>query len=94
MSKNMNADTVRSRIKRNSITTFNASTHSQIETAEKYMAETITQMAKIKILLSTSKFIQLANSMIEDISHQENLVEFKKNLMVAIDFVLHSSADL
>ena len=63
--ENSNTNTVSSRIKRKNITAFNASTHSPIETAEKYMAEAIIQMAKIKSPLSISACIQLADSMIE-----------------------------
>ena len=77
VSENINTEIVRSRIKQKNSTVFNASTHSLIETAEKYMAEISIQMAEIKSPLSISAYIQLANSMIEGTSHQEKLVEFK-----------------
>ena len=64
VSEHISCETVRSRIKRRNITGKNDSTCSPIANAEKYIAETIIQMAKIKRPLSVSACIQLANSMI------------------------------
>ena len=78
VSEKISCETVRSRIKRKNITGMNDSTYSPIAEAEKYIAETIIQMAKIKCPLSVSACIQLANSMISGTTHQKKLVEFKK----------------
>ena len=52
VSENISAETVRSRIKRKNITGKHQGTYSPIAEAEKYIAETIIQMAKIKSPLS------------------------------------------
>ena len=76
--EHISSETVRSRMKRNNITGKNDCINSPIAAAEKYIAETIIQMAKIKRPLSVSACIQLANSMISGTTHQKKLVEFKK----------------
>ena len=76
--EHISSETVRSRIKRKNITGINDCNFSPIAAAEKYIAETIIQMAKIKRPLSVSACIQLANSMITGTTHQKKLVEFKK----------------
>ena len=78
VSEHISCETVRSRIKRGNITGKNDSTSSPIANAEKYIAETIIQMSKIKRPLSVSACIQLANSMISGTTHQKKLMEFKK----------------
>ena len=79
VSDKISCETVRSRIKRKNISGNNESTYSPMAEAEMYIAETIIQMAKIKIPLSVvSACIQLANSMISGTTHQEKLVKFKR----------------
>ena len=78
VSEKISCETVRSRIKRKNITGNNQGTYSPIAEAEKYIAETIIQMAKIKAPLSVAACIQLANSMISGTTHQRKLVEFKR----------------
>ena len=78
VSGHISCETIRSRIKRNNITGINNSTYSPIANAEKYIAETIIQMAKIKRPLSVSTCIQFADSMISGTAHQQKLVQFKK----------------
>ena len=57
VSGHISCETIRSRIKRNNITGINNSTYSPIANAEKYIAETIIQMAKIKRPLSVAACI-------------------------------------
>ena len=69
VSESINMSTIRNRLKRKSLNA-NSIHCSPLEKLEKYIAETIIQMAKIKTPLNTSGCIQLANSMIDGTTHQ------------------------
>ena len=73
VSEIINMNTIRGRLRRKSLNA-NSILCSPLQKIEKYIAETIIQLAKIKKPLTTSGCIQLANSMIDSTTHQKKII--------------------
>jgi hypothetical protein len=77
-SVDINAATIRQRIKRNTVSSLKG-TKSPMADIEPYLVSLILQLANMRIPITTAQGLQLCNSIIKGTKFQRTICEFQKN---------------